>query len=137
MCRFHTYLQLVNFLHFFFNTLQIYDSFSFLLDKIFILHADHEQNAGTTKTRTGGKVGLAVVSSAVSSTPIHDLEHSTMFHDVSKLDHNTGILHANHPDDQEEAEQHQERTGRPEHVGMEVHSKRNLSKLGLKESSKI
>ena len=99
--------------------------------------SDQEQNAGTTKTRTGGKVGLAVVSSAVSSTPHHDLEHSTMFHDVSKLDHSTGILHANHPDDQEEAEQHQERTGRPENVGVEVHSKRNLSKLGLKESSKI
>lgn len=95
--------------------------------------SDDEKRGGTTKTRSGGKVGLAIVSSAVSSTPKHDLEHSTMFHDSSKLDRDTGILHANHPDDQEEAEQHQERTGKPEHVGVEVHSKRNLKKLGLEE----
>jgi len=95
--------------------------------------SDEEQNRGTTKTRHGGKVGLAIVSSAVSKTPSEDLSHSTMFHDASRLDRNTGILHANHPDDQEAATEHHELTGRPNNYGTEVPSKKNLSKLRLKE----
>jgi len=95
--------------------------------------ADEEQNAGTTKTRSGKRVGLAIVSSAVSSTPKHDLSHSTMFHDTNRLDHATGILHANHPDEQEEAFAHEKATGRPAHVGKEVPSTANVKKLGMKD----
>ena len=96
--------------------------------------SDEEQNAGKTKNKHGKKVGLAIVSSAVSSTPKQDLSHSTMFHDASHLDKETGILHANHPDNQEHAFAHQKATGRPTSMGIEVPSKKNVSKLGLKES---
>lgn len=64
--------------------------------------SDEERKGGSTKTPEGKKVGLAIVSSAVSSTPKHDLEHSTMFHDTRDLDQH-GILHSGHPHAQEEA----------------------------------
>ena len=64
--------------------------------------SDEERKGGTTKTKEGKKVGLAIISSAVSSTPKQDLQNSTMFHDVRDLDQH-GTLHSNHPLHQEEA----------------------------------
>ena len=64
--------------------------------------ADDEIGGGNTKTPEGKHVGLAIVSSAVSSTPNDELKHSTLLHNPKNLDAN-GILHANHPAQQEQA----------------------------------
>lgn len=96
--------------------------------------SDEERTAGKTKTREGKRVGAAIISSAVSSTPKEDLAHSTMFHDHKNLD-SEGILHANHPDHYEEALKEATRNkGRVRDD--EVPSQANLRHQGLKEALK-